>query len=56
VDKLKSRKLWAFVSIVVTATVLLTQQTLTSDQWVEVLKWAGGSFMVGQGVADGFSR
>jgi len=39
------RALFAFVAVMAAATVLLAHDSLTGDQWVNVVQWIGGIFI-----------
>lgn len=55
-ERLKSRKLWTAIAVFTSATALLATGSLTGDQWVDVVKWVGGFYLVGQGVVDGAAK
>ncbi len=49
---IQSRKFWVTVALLGTATVALFTGRLSSDQWIEVAKWVGPGYLIGQGIAD----
>ena len=55
-ERLKSRKLWAAIAVFASATALLATGSLNGDQWVDVVKWVGGFYLVGQGAVDAANK
>lgn len=46
------KKFTAFVLVLLASCVMTLMGDMTQEQFVELLKWSTGAYLVGQGVAD----
>ena len=49
-DRWKSRKLWFSFFVVIVATIMLWIGRLNGDDWIEVMKWIGGAYLVSNAI------
>lgn len=49
-SKWYSRKLWFALFVVITATAMLWFGRLNGAEWIEVMKWVGGVYLISNAV------